>query len=94
MRLRHLPLRGSTAVVVINRMRFTNFTASRTGAVSGANWDAIVLDAEVRTVPAERIKSGKAHWVTLSNALVAVLKEMPQFEDGGNIQRQPRLRKR
>ncbi|NMG40376.1 integrase arm-type DNA-binding domain-containing protein [Chelativorans sp. ZYF759] len=58
-------------------LRFTILTAARTGEVLGATWDEVDLKAKVWTVPAERMKAGKAHRVTLSDAAVAVLNEMP-----------------
>jgi integrase len=38
-------------------------------------WDEIDFDAKVWTVPAERMKMGKAHDVPLSDAAVAILRE-------------------
>jgi len=62
-------------------LRFTILTAARTGEVLGAAWDEVDFKAKVWTVPAERMKAGKAHRVTLSDAAVAVLNEMPRGED-------------
>ena len=62
-------------------LRFTILTAARTGEVLGATWDEVDMAAKVWTVPAERMKAGKAHRVTLSDAAIAVLKEMPKGED-------------
>lgn len=47
-------------------------TAARSGEIRGARWEEIDLDAATWTVPAERMKGGKAHKVPLSPAALAV----------------------
>jgi integrase len=49
-------------------------TAARSGEIRGARWDEIDLDAATWTVPADRMKVGKAHVVPLSPAAGAVFK--------------------
>lgn len=54
-------------------LRFAILTAARSGEVRGSTWDEIDLDAKVWTIPAERMKAGRAHRVPLSDAALAVL---------------------
>ena len=49
-------------------------TAARSGEVRGARWSEVDLDAATWTVPAERMKAGKAHVVPLSPAALDVFK--------------------
>lgn len=49
-------------------------TAARSGEIRGARWSEVDLDAATWTVPAERMKAGKAHAVPLSLAAVDVFK--------------------
>lgn len=50
-------------------------TAARGGEVRGVTWDELDLDAELWTIPAKRMKSGKAdHVVPLSPAALAVFR--------------------
>lgn len=52
---------------------FTILTAARSGEVRGARWEQIDLQARTWTRPAELMKSGLEHVVTLSPAALAVL---------------------
>ncbi|MEO6092862.1 MAG: site-specific integrase [Novosphingobium sp.] len=53
---------------------FTILTAARSGETRSAMWSHIDLDAKEWRRPAELMKSGEAHVVTLSPAALAVLK--------------------
>ena len=55
---------------------FTIYTAARSGETRGATWGEIDMDAATWTVPAERMKAGKAHTVPLSAPALAVLERM------------------
>jgi len=57
-------------------LEFTILTAARTGETIGATWAEIDLDAQVWTIPAERMKAGREHRVPLTDRAVAVLSEM------------------
>jgi integrase len=59
-------------------LAFTVLTAARTGEVIGATWSEIDLDAAVWTIPAQRMKAGRAHRVPLSDAAVALLRSLPR----------------
>ena len=52
---------------------FLILTAARTGEVIGARWYEIDLKNKLWTVPAERMKAGKAHRVPLCPRAVAIL---------------------
>lgn len=45
---------------------FLILTAARTDEVIGTHWSEIDLDRRVWTVPAERMKAGREHWVPLT----------------------------
>lgn len=61
-------------------LRFLVLTAARSGEVRGAKWAEINLRSKVWTVPAERMKAGRAHRVPLSTPALAVLKAAPRIE--------------
>lgn len=54
-------------------LELTILTAARTGETLGATWSEFDLNARLWTVPAERMKAGKAHRVPLSDPAMAVL---------------------
>jgi integrase len=53
---------------------FTILTAARSGETRSAMWSHIDLDAKEWRRPAELMKSGEAHVVTLAPAAIAILK--------------------
>jgi len=59
-------------------LRFTILTAARTGEVTGADWPEFDLAAAVWTIPAERMKGGRAHQVPLTAAAIAILRGLPR----------------
>jgi integrase len=71
--LRSLDSIGPTA------LEFAILAAARSGEVLGATWEEIDLDAEVWTVPAERMKAGQAHRVPLSPAAIALLRPLAEL---------------
>jgi integrase len=54
-------------------LQFLVLTAARTGEVLGARWDEVDIAVAVWTVPAQRVKAGRAHRIPLSDAALAVL---------------------
>jgi integrase len=58
---------------------FAILTAARSGEALGACWDEI--EGDVWTIPAERMKEGKAHSVPLSPRAVEIIKAMPRNSD-------------
>jgi integrase len=63
-------------------LEFAILTAARTGEVIGTVWSEINLAERLWTLPGERMKAGKEHRVPLSEAAVAILKEMQQIRFG------------
>jgi integrase len=63
-------------------LRFAILTACRSGEVRGATWEEIDEDAATWTVPAKRMKAGKAHIVPLSEAALAVLERAKAMRTG------------
>ena len=62
--------------------RFMTYTAARNGMVRGARWEEIDLTTATWTVPAHRVKSGRAFRVPLSQAALAVLEQAWQYTAG------------
>jgi integrase len=63
------PLAGEGA----RALRFILLTGARSGEVRGARWEEVDLEAKVWTIPAARMKAGKAHRVPLTDAALTVL---------------------
>jgi integrase len=59
-------------------LEFTILCAARSGEVRGAKWSEIDWDAQVWTIPAERMKAGREHRVPLSIAAAKLLKGLPR----------------
>jgi integrase len=60
-------------------LEFVVLTAARSGEVRGARWAEIDLESATWTVPGERMKAGKEHRVPLSDAALALLRELPRM---------------
>ena len=81
-------------------IEFTVLTGARSGEARAARWSEIDLDAKTWTVPAERMKAGRAHTVPLSTAAVDVKRAAGRFvslyasEHGGCRRTQARRGKR
>ncbi len=71
-------------------LEFIIYTAARSAEVRLATRDEIDLKARLWTIPAERMKAGKAHRVPLSPAAVALLKALPVFHDSPYLFTAPR----
>lgn len=56
-------------------------TGGRNAEVRGARWSEFDLEARLWTIPAERYKNGYAHSVYLTDAMLAVLKDVPRFNN-------------
>jgi integrase len=54
-------------------LEFAILTAARTAEILKADWREIDLEARIWTVPASRMKGGREHKVSLSDAAVALL---------------------
>lgn len=55
-------------------------TGARSGEVRGMVWSEVDLDEGLWTIPANRMKAGKQHVVTLSSQAVELLRAMPRRE--------------
>ncbi len=86
-------LRLSTGVAA-RAVEFTCLTAARTGEARGAVRSEFDLDKAIWTVPAERMKAGKAHVVPLADRAVEIVRAMKQratsdFVFGGGVGGRP-----
>ncbi|WP_395542202.1 tyrosine-type recombinase/integrase [Neotabrizicola sp. sgz301269] len=61
-------------------LEFAVLCASRSGEVRGATWGELDFAAKVFTIPAARMKMKKPHSVPLSEAAVALLKSLPNYD--------------
>jgi integrase len=59
-------------------LEFTILTAARSGEVLGAKWSEVDLIAKTWTIPASRMKAGKAHKVPLSAHALEILASLPR----------------
>ena len=64
-------------------VRFLALTACRSGEVRGAEWTEI--DGDVWTIPASRMKQGRAHNVPMSAAAMAVLEQARELTGGQGL---------
>lgn len=62
--------------VAARALEFAILNANRSGEVRGATWSEFDLENKLWSIPAKRMKAGKAHTLMLSEAAVAVLKKM------------------
>jgi hypothetical protein len=76
-----LHLRNRQAVAAL-ALEFTILTATRSGEVLGARWDEIHFKQALWTVPAARMKGGRAHRVALSRRALAVLQKLDTDRSG------------
>jgi integrase len=65
--------------------QFTILTGARTSEAIGATWKEFDLDALLWTVPADRIKAGRAHRVPLADRAVAIVREQARFRQGDYV---------
>lgn len=71
------------ASVSARALEFTILTAARTGETLGARWSEMDLTKGIWTVPAERMKAGKAHRVPLPGRAIEILEEMTCLRSDG-----------
>jgi integrase len=69
-------LRGREGIAA-RALEFAILTAGRTGEVIGTTWAGLDLNAQLWTIPAERMKAGRAHRVPLSSRALAILADLP-----------------
>ncbi|WP_017184056.1 tyrosine-type recombinase/integrase [Sphingobium xenophagum] len=59
-------------------------TAARSGEIRSATWQELDLDAALWSIPASRMKMGRAHIVPLSVEAVAVFEQAKRFKAGAS----------
>ncbi|MGF6230515.1 integrase [Inquilinus ginsengisoli] len=67
--------------VAARALEYTILTAARSNETYGARWPEIDLDAALWTVPGDKMKGEREHVVPLSEAALAVLREMLELRD-------------
>ncbi len=66
-------------------LEFAILTAARSGEVLGATWNEIDLANKLWVIPGKRMKSGREHRAPLSDAAVAVLRQMEMIRAGDEV---------
>ena len=74
---------ANAALVVRLAVKVLVLTFLRVGSLTPARWEEFDLKKDLWTIPADRMKTGKAHQVPLTAPLKEVLKELRQL-NGGN----------
>lgn len=62
--------------IAARALEFTILTVARTGETLGATWGEIDFDQRMWIIPGRRMKAGKEHRVPLSDAALAILREV------------------
>jgi integrase len=80
------------AGVAARCLELTILTATRSSEAREARWSEIDLEARTWTIPAARVKAGKAHMVPLSDRALELLAALPRsgdfvFENGHAVSR-------
>src|SRR5258706_578738 len=57
-------------------------TAARSGEILGMRWSEIDFDQKIWTVPANRMKAGRAHRVPLPSRAAAILRQLEKMKTG------------
>ena len=65
-------------IISARALEFAILTAARSGEVLGARWSEINIDARTWIVPEGRMKAGRQHRVSLSDAAIALLGHVRQ----------------
>ena len=66
-------------------LEFVALTAVRSGEARGSTWSEIDVEAALWTIPAERMKGGRAHRVPLSSGALAILREAREHFGGSGL---------
>lgn len=65
--------------------RLVILTACRKAEATGARWSEFDLDAGEWTIPAERMKARREHWIPLSRQAVAMLRQLRATSSGEHL---------
>ena len=71
--------------IAARALAFTILTGARTGEAIGAKWEEVDLAAKVWTIPASRMKAGKAHRVPLAPAAVEILEQAAERRENDYV---------
>ncbi|MDF1820717.1 MAG: integrase arm-type DNA-binding domain-containing protein [Alcanivoracaceae bacterium] len=85
--MKRLRSRDGTAA---RALEFLILTAARSGEVRHCTWDEIDLEHAIWTVPADRMKAGKAHRVPLTQRTIDLLQGLPRELDSPLVFTAPR----
>lgn len=66
-------------------LELTILTACRTSEVLEATWAEVDLASRTWTIPATRMKAGKAHRIPLSDAALTLLEQLPRFDSSSYL---------
>ena len=61
-------------------LEFAILTATRSGEARLAKWQEFDLEKRLWTIPAERMKAEREHWVPLSDQAIALIKALPKID--------------
>jgi len=61
-------------------LMFTCLTGSRTGEVLGLRWEEIDFETQLWTCPAERMKTGEAHRVPLTDEMLSIIEPLKELK--------------
>lgn len=75
-------LKESVSGLAGRALYFTILTAARSGEVRGATWDEIDLVKKQWTIPAERMKSRKEHFIPLTAECIQLLEDLASGDSG------------
>lgn len=78
-KLKQIPGNGARA------LEFAILTAARSGEVRAAVWSEIDFNKRLWTIPAERMKMKREHYVPLSDAAIKLLEKIPRIIDTNYI---------
>jgi integrase len=67
-------------------LQFVILTAARSGEVRGAGWEEVDFEARTWTIPAKRMKAGRAHIVPLSDSALAILETVRSIRAGREVE--------
>ena len=67
---------ASRNAMAAKALMFTCLTGARTGEVLGMRWDEFDVDERLWTCPAERMKTGDAHRVPLTEAMLEIIEPL------------------
>lgn len=66
-------------------LKFVILTATRTSEAIGAQWSEFDLKQKLWTIPAGRIKAGREHRVPLSDAALAIVRQLEKTKTGNYV---------